>query len=175
MPIYSAQKRFAEGHESWKKYIQWSGQSAVKEIVTFDRMLCEPVIEDLIDEDWLHNIHADNMTYFFSEFSYLLKRIEFDSVLHSILELTKRPDSDVVPTESFQFCGYDIMDSDDSISVLLNCGPFPDMFSSDNTNSFGLVEKLDDANRIAENIRAANPDEYHCRDCRVWGIARYKC
>ena len=173
MPFYSAQERFTAANPGWQKYIDWSGRNSAVEIITFDGMLCSPLIDELTDEDWQHNIRADNMAYFFSEYVYLLTRISFDPAKHNILELTQRPDCNVVPTDSFQFCGYDIMDSDDSISVLLNCGEFPNIFSPADTNSFGLLDKLDDANRIADNIRTANPDEHHCRDCRVWGIARY--
>ena len=173
MPIYSAQERLTASDAAWQKYIDWSGRTSAIEIVTFDGMLCSSAIDELIDEDWQHNIHADNMVYFFSEYEYLLKRISFDPAKHNILELTQRPDCNAVPTECFNFCGYDIMDSDDSISVLLNCGEFPGIFSPGDTNSLGLLDKLDDANRIANNIRMANPGEHHCKDCRVWGIARY--
>ena len=174
MPIYSAQERFTPSDESWAKYIEWSGRTSATEIITFDGMLCSSVIDDLTDEDWQHNIQADNMVYFFAGYDYLIKRICFDARKHNILELTKCPDAHVKPTDSFVFCGYDIMDSDDSISVLLNCGSFPDIFSPEQTNLFGLIDNLDHANRIAENIRIGNPDEHHCRDCRVWGIAKYK-
>ena len=34
-----------------------------------------------------------------------------------------------------------------------------------------LIDDPDHAYRIAETIRVANPEEHHCRDCRVWGIA----
>ena len=173
MPLYSAQERFTKNDDAWHGYIEWSGRTSATEIITLDYMLCSFVIDELIDEDWQHNIHADNMVYFFSEYKYLLKRISFDPAKHNILELTQSPDSNVVPTESFHFCGYDIMDSDDSISVLLNCGSFPDIFSPGDTSVFGLLDKLDEANRIAHDIRTANPDEHHCQDCRVWGIARY--
>jgi len=173
MPVYSAQERFTSSVSGWQKYIDWSGRTSAVEIITFDGMLCSSAIDDLTDEDWQHNIHADNMVHFFSGYQYLLERISFDPANHNILELTQRPTCNVTPTESFQFCGYDIMDSDDSVSVLLNCGAFPDIFSPNDTNSFGLLDQLDDANRIAKNIRVANPNEHHCRDCRVWGIARY--
>ena len=136
-------------------------------------LLPTEVIDELIDEDWQHNVHADDMLYFFTDYQYLLTRIQFDPAKHNILELTKKPDSNVVPTDAFRFCGYDIMDSDDSISVLLNCGSFPNIITSNDTNLVGLIDKLDDANRIAENIRRVNPDAPHCQDCRVWGIARY--
>ncbi len=142
MPLYSAQDRFTENDDSWLSYIEWSGRTDATEIITFDGMLCSSAIDDLTDEDWQYNVHADKLVYLFSEYEYLLKRIAFDPAKHNILEFTQRPDSNVIPTESFRFCGYDIMDSDDSISVLLNCGAFPGIFSPGDTNSFGLLDKL---------------------------------
>ena len=170
MTIYSAHERFTPKKDSWQSYIKWSDRTRATEIITFDDMLCSFLIDDKNDEDWLY---ATDNYQFFSSYEYLLKRIQFDDDKHNILELTKQPDSNLTPTKSFRFCGYDIMDSADSISVLLNCGSFPDIFLPRDTNLFGLLDKLEDANRIAKSLRLAYPDEYHCQDCRVWGIARY--
>ena len=173
MTAYSVQERFTPTSEGWVNCIEWSGRANACEIITFDGMLCPSPIDDLTAEDWSHNLHTDNSYHLFRDYKYLLGRIDFDICTHNVLELTAQPQIGVIPSPSFQFCGYDIMDSDDSVSVLLNCGAFPDIFSPLNTNSFGLVPGLDEALRIANDIREANPDEHHCRKCRVWGISRY--
>jgi len=82
------------------------------------------------------------MGNFFSGYQHLPERISFDPANHNILALTQRPACNVSPAESFQFCGYDIIDSDDSLSVLSNCGAFPDIFSPDDTNSLRLLDQL---------------------------------
>jgi len=98
MPIYSAQHRFTPRDKGWQKYTEWSGRTSASEIITFDGMLCSSVIDELTDEDWQHNIHADNMVHFFVGYDYLLKRINFDADIHNVLELTKQPTSKVAPT-----------------------------------------------------------------------------
>jgi len=147
---------------------------AARLLEALDGTLCPSLIDDLTAEDMSHNIYTDNSYLLFPDYKYLVTRDGFSLQTHNILELTMRPDSDVMPTESFQFCGYDIMGSGDSVSVLLNCGEFPDILSPNDTNSFGLLDSLAEADRIANDIRRSNPNEYHCRDCSIWGIAKYE-
>ena len=173
MAIYSAFERFTPADESWDDYIAWSGRSHATEIITTDAMLCSPAIAELTAEDWQHNLESDGLLHLFSDYEYLLNRIKFDATIHNIFELTKRPDSPLMPSASFLPCGYDILDTDDSISVLLNCGSFPGVFSPNETNTFGLIDELARAQEIAEDLRKANPTSHHCKDCRVWGISRY--
>ncbi|MEO8893026.1 MAG: hypothetical protein ABI417_16175 [Coleofasciculaceae cyanobacterium] len=40
-------------------------------------------------------------------------------------------------------------------------------------NQLGLVDDLERITKIAKTIRDAYPDDDHCGDCRVVGIARY--
>jgi hypothetical protein len=159
--------------DSWSRYIEWSGFHHIQEIVSIDTMLCPSLIDTLIDDDWKFNIHADYRVYFFHNLEYLKRRIKYESSRHNILALTEQPTSIVAPPSGFTYCGYDIIDSFDSISVLTNCGTFSSIFSANDINQFGLVEDLDRATQIADSIREANPDDDHCCDCHVWGIARY--
>jgi hypothetical protein len=87
--------------------------------------------------------------------------------------LTERPTHVPEPIDGFVFCGYDILDSGDSYSVLVNCGAFPSIYTADDLNQLGLVDDLDRVTQIAETIRDAHPDDAHCWDCHVVGIARY--
>lgn len=173
-PIYSAHKRFtATAGEPWHTYIQWSGRTHATEIITVDGLICAPVIHELIASDWDHNIQADHMIYFFSDYQYLLERIQFDPKKHNILELTQHPTQEVISTPPFHFCGYDIVDGDNSISVLLNCGPFPDILSPAETNQLGLIDTLEHANHLTKEIQRTYIQDIHCQTCCVWGIARY--
>lgn len=173
MPIFAAYQRFdPQCGDSWASYIEWSGLHHVREIISTDPMLCPSLIDTLIDDDWNFNIHADNRCYFFSDADYLKRRIKYDSSRHNILALSEQPTQIPEMINGFEFCGYDILDSFDSISVLLNCGGFPTIFATDDHNEFGLVDDLDHATKIAKTIRETNSEEPHCKDCRVWGIAR---
>lgn len=159
--------------DSWSNYIESSGFQHIQEIVSTDIMLCPSLIDTLIYEDWNFNIHADYRTHFFYDYQYLKRRIEYDSSRHNILALTERPTQNPTPIDGFEFCGYDILDSGDSYSVLVNCGGFPSIYTADDLNQLGLVDDLDRVTKIAETIRDAHPNDDHCWDCRVLGIARY--
>lgn len=166
----ACQKFDSQCGDSWSGYLEWSGFYHLDELVSTD---CPSLIENLVDEDWNFNIHEDDLLYFFRDYEYLKQRVRYDPARHNILAVTVRPTQTPDAIDGFEFCGYDIMDSDDSISVLTNCGKFPSIYSADDLNRFGLVTDLDRVTKIAEAIRAANADDPHCRDCRVWGIARY--
>lgn len=171
--IFAACQKFNSScGESWTRYIEWSGYDQIQEIVSADSILCPSLIDELIDDDWNFNIHADNRVYLFRDFEYLMRRVNYDPSHHNILALTEQPVKTPFYPSQFTFCGYDILDSDDSISVLLNCGAFPSIFSAADLNPLGLLDELGRATTIADNIRKAHPDDSHCGDCRVWGIAR---
>lgn len=159
--------------DTWSRYIEWSGFRHIDELVSADSMLCPSLIDSYVDADWEFNIHADNRVYFFHDHEYLKRRINYDPSRHNILSLIERPTLTPAAIDGFTFCGYDILDSDDSISVLTNCGAFPSIYTADDINRFGLVTDLLRVAKIAETIRETNANDHHCCDCRVWGIARY--
>jgi hypothetical protein len=172
--MFAAHKRLdPPSGERWTSYIEWSGLKHLKEVVSTDNLLCPSVITDLIDSDWKYNIHADCCTHFFRDWQYLRKRIDYDPQLHNILGLVESPTSLVDAPDEFEFCGFDILDSWNDISVLTNCGGFPDVFKNNEVNQFGLLNELARANEIAGVIREQNPEDPHCCDCRVWFLCRY--
>ena len=173
-PMFAACRKFdLRCGESWSRYIEWSGFRHINELVSTDSMLCPSLIDTLIEADWEFNIHADNRVYFFHDYEYLKRRISYDASRHNLLAITERPTQAPHPIDGFAFCGYDILDSDDSISVLTNCGAFPSIYTADDLNQFGLITDLGRVTKIAETIRDTNAEDHHCCDCRVWGIARY--
>ena len=172
--MFAAHERFGPScGESWISYIQWSGFHHISELVSTDEMLCPSVLGELIDEDWHHNIHADFKTYFFRDFEYLKRRIDFDPARHNLLSIIERPDSSTRADGGFEFCGYDILDSYDSVSVLTNCGGFPEIFEASEVNRYGLLDDFSRALDIAAKLREAEAEDPHCADCRVWSLRRY--
>lgn len=174
IPVFVACHKFNPScGDSWSRYIEWSGFGHIQEIVSTDIMLCPSLIDTLIDEDWNFNIHADNRTHFFHDYEYLKRRIGYDASRHNILALIERPTHVSMSIDGFEFCGYDILDSGNSYSVLVNCGGFPSIYTADDLNQLGLVDDLDRVTKIAETIRDQYPDDDHCSDCYVVGISRY--
>jgi hypothetical protein len=172
--MFAACQRFDQRNgDSWSRFIEWTGFQHIREIVSIDTMLCPSLIDELADEDWQYNIHADYRTSFFRDAKYLRRRIDYDCFRHNILALTKEPTSFVEPPNGFAFRGYDILDSYDSISVLTNCGAFPSIYSVEDINEYALVSDLDRVTEIASAIRKPHWDDHRRQECRVWGIARY--
>jgi hypothetical protein len=171
--FYSINKRFGSFcGDSWQTYVAWRGISQVQETVTTDLMLCSSVLADLIDLDWTYNIHENYRTHLFHDADYLSQRVNFDPAIHNLLAIAPNPSSATQIPDHFVFCGYDILDSQDSISVLLNCGSFPSIFTDSELNPFGLLSDRDRVYEIANAIQIAYPEEAHCCDCRVWLISR---
>ena len=171
--LFTARQRFVPCQtNNWSSYIKFSGFTHITEVITLDSILCPDLIDDLTDEDWAHNVQADYRITWFTNRTYLRQRINWRVGQDQLLAILEQPIhiSEVPPT--FQFCGFDILDGDDSNSVLTNCGKFPGIFNPSDVNTFGLLSDLDHANTIAAQIRADFPDEPHCHNCRVWQIAR---
>ncbi len=171
---FIACKRFTpSNNDSWEGYRDFSGFGHIVELVTMDEILCPNLVCELIDDDWEYNIHADNRTHWFVDYEYLKHRINYDSKRHNILAIREQPSDTATPPQGFKQCGFDIVDSYESISVLTNCGQFPGFFDPTEVNSYGLLDALERAFDVADNIRKENTDEPHCQDCRVWQIAQH--
>ncbi|TWT88206.1 hypothetical protein Mal64_16850 [Pseudobythopirellula maris] len=172
--FYSANAKFGPHcDERWTGYIAWRQVSQVSEIVSTDTLLCPNLIKEYTSQDWDHNVQEDYRTDFFLDPQYLRERVDYDPLLHNILAITVRPTCDPPVPDGFVHCGYDILDSFESLSVLTNCGSFPEIFPDSEINTLGLLDSRDRANAIANRIRTEYPEESHCMDCRVWYLARY--
>ncbi|MEM9483338.1 MAG: hypothetical protein AAGA83_06560 [Cyanobacteria bacterium P01_F01_bin.116] len=169
----TARQRFIPSQtKDWQSYIQFSGFTHITEVVTLDSVLCPDLIDDLIDEDWSYNVQADCRITWFTDLAYLRQRINWHVGQDQLLAIMENPTHIHEVPPKFEFCGFDIVDDHDSNSVLTNCGPFPDIFSSSDVNIFGLLSDLDQANAIAAKIRIDFLNAPHCSNCRVWQIAR---
>ncbi|MEM8614659.1 MAG: hypothetical protein AAGF93_21800 [Cyanobacteria bacterium P01_H01_bin.105] len=171
--FFTARQRFTPSQtRDWHSYLQFSGFTHVIEVVTLDSILCPDLIDEIIDADWFHNVQADYRLTWFTNLAYLRQRITWRTGQHQLLAILEHPYQvhEVPPT--FKFCGFDILDDHDGNSVLTNCGQFSGIFRPSDVNPLGLLSDLDQANTIAAQIRVNFPDEPHCRNCRVWQVAR---
>ena len=174
--LFTARQRFAPCQtNNWHSYIQFSGFTHVTEVITLDSILCPDLIDTLIDEDWSHNVQANYRITWFTKLDYLRQRISWRPGKDQLLAILEHPTHiyDVPP--AFAFCGFDILDGDDGNSVLTNCGQFLERdagFTPSDVNQFGLLSDLEHANTVAAKLRSSFPDDPHCRNCRVWQIAR---
>jgi hypothetical protein len=172
-PWFIATEPFTRNEgQRWDKYVEWSGLKQLDELVSFDELLCPPLLRELKDEYWPHIVNEDFMLHFFTDFDFLMKRvshIERKNVLCVYRNPTAPPDTPSF--ENFRFLGYDLVDTEGSISALTNCGGFPDVFANSELSNLGLLTNFHRAVEIQRNLRIKHPEERHA-NCHLWGISR---
>ena len=73
--------------------------------------------------------------------------------------------------ENFIFCGYDLCDLDDTVSVLTNCeGVCDDVIDYSRLNDFGLIDDFDVAYQAKRLLQERAGDEEHsnCQIIKIW-------
>jgi len=173
-PWYIATKRFGPWRGAcWTKYTSWSGLGKLRELITLDNGLCPTVLPDIERDFWPHIVNEDFMLHFFTDLDFLLTRIE-GIPERNLLCVYRNPPHHPVPPDTpikFGFVGYDVVDIHGDVSALTNCGPFPDVFSTDELLPYGLLANRERAVDIRARLRAHYPDHSHT-DCHVWAVFR---
>jgi hypothetical protein len=155
--------------ETWTNYVAWSGLTQLVEVVSLDSSLCPPVIRELEEEDWKHNVNEDGAIFFFLDLDYLLRRVAGLGPAN-ILAATRNPEGecgDLLPGGRFEFKGYDLIGQGNS--ALANCGGFPLAFQNEELSRSGLVPTLARAREIQASLRDNYPDTSDA-DCDIWAL-----
>jgi hypothetical protein len=172
-PWFIATKPFTPmDDQRWDKYVEWSGLKQLQELVSLDELLCPPLLREIKDEYWPYIVNEDFMLHFFTDFDFLMKRvapIQRKNVLCVYRNPTAHPDGPCFG--EFRFLGYDLVDSECSISALTNCGGFPDVFANAELSNLGLLTNFHRAVEVQRNLRIIHPEESHA-DCHLWAILR---
>ena len=172
-PVFTAVESFdAQSGDRWTDYIRWSGLTHVKEIVSLDSWLFPSLFDELTDEDWNHNVHADGRIHLFRDLPYLLQRVGAEQRIN-VLALVEEPsqaDLSLVADTSFRLKGFDLVGATD-MSALTNCGGFDKAFSAGDLSDVGLLPGLEQAYAVRDRLKEHYPDEGDA-DCLVWAIWR---
>ena len=172
-PLFIATERFDPTDEAWQKYFEWAKIPALAEVVSLDGSLCNPVIGELLDEDWSHIVNADFQHRYFRHLDYLLNRVQAVK-RRNILGLYQNPNTHFAKAPAagdFRFMGYDLIEEQTHISALANCGGFPDVFSNKELNSFGLISQFERASEVKKLLAEKHPQEPHAQ-CEMYAIWR---
>jgi hypothetical protein len=173
-PLFVAKRRFdRNAGERWQSYLHWSGLSHLREVVSLDTILCPTVPDELIPEDWEHNVHADYQTCYFRSLDYLRARVAGQTDLN-LLAIMQHPSAAELAADSlpgFVFLGFDLLDVCGDVSALTDCGGFDDVFTSAELSPVGLLTGLERAYAVRDALRGRYPEEHHAR-CDVWAIWR---
>jgi hypothetical protein len=170
-PLFIAVEPFdpSDG-ENWSKYFSWAKIPALREVITLDMALCPRLISEIEPEDWEHNVNEDFRLQYFYNLAYLQERVVGVSRKH-ILGVYRNPEVhiDQPPAINFNFVGYDLIEEATQISALTNCGGFPDTFSNQELNRFGLIDTFQRAAEIHHDLAERNPSEPHA-NCELYAI-----
>lgn len=174
-PVFVARRRFGpEAGERWTRFVAWSRLLQLREVVSLDAMLCPAVPDELVPEDWQHNVHADYQLNHFRSLDYLRRRVA-DVMGLNLLAILKEPSAGElgrVTVPGFRFVGFDVLDTHGDVSALTNCGGFDDVFTPDELNPVGLLDARARAGAVRRGLRAAYPDQQHAV-CDVWALWRW--
>jgi hypothetical protein len=136
-----------------------------------DLILCPNVIEDLLPEDWEHNIHEDFKLNLFRDVEYVCRRTRGRDRVQ-ILALIQNPTENDLSTfadSRFQFCGFDLVELPTGISALVNCGGFDKAFVGADLSDCGLLPEFSKAAEVRKRLREEYPEEHHA-NCDMWAI-----
>jgi hypothetical protein len=175
-PLYVANRRFGpQAGARWSDYIAWSGLMQLGEVVGLDEMLCPPVLDDVREDDWPHIVNESFMLNCFTDLAWLLARVlsqEGSLADCNILCVHRNPQIEPELPEDFDLLGYDLVDVHGGVSVLTNCGGYPDQFAPAELNRVGLLNRLDRARALQKALPMAHPDDSHAV-CHVWAVGRW--
>jgi len=167
---FVAVEKFDPLHEGWKKYIEWSRLSQLKEVISLDCSLCPAVVREALEEDWDHIAEEVFIGFYFRDREYLMSRTK-NTMDKNLLAVVLEPDSDnqTRNIERGCFIGYDLIERESGISALTNCGGFPESFENQELNEFGLIPEYLRAKEVQAALLINNPDEPHA-NTELWAI-----
>src|ERR1700760_2033422 len=91
-PWFIATKPFGPGDgEVWRRYVEWSGLSQLRELVSLDEILCPTVLPDIHDRYWPHIVNEDFMLRYFRDLTFLQKELGGARTGHHLLCVYRDP------------------------------------------------------------------------------------
>ena len=155
--------------EKWLSYIKWRGLSNLTSFESIDGILRPNLFTPQTDQDWQNCVNADFKINLITNLSYartvLGKNTNADLVGVEIeLDNTYEPTTGLL--------GYDIIDSDCSISLLTNWGIDEKNLMSTHISENALIKELARAVEIRNTLRAKFSEDGHAEKCEIWAVYR---
>ena len=154
--------------DKWRSYIQWSGLKQLNRVLSLDGILNPPILDEFTN----HNIQEDFATDFWGDIEYLISRLPEDKNfnVYAVIRSPENEVSNLVPDERFSFVGYDLVDKKGGISVLTNCGGFPNAFHDFELSGDGLLKDYNRAGEVHEALMRNYAKDNPHADCLIWAI-----
>ena len=168
--FYKVVKQFKKEDdiEQWQAYINFSGLGQIEAFCSLDGMHNHSLFTPESVEDWHNCVNEDYKIEMITNLDYAIVVAERypGARLFGLIIDPRQAD---MPKDG-QLLGYDIMDGDYSISLLTNCGGFPDLFDNSRINRFGLLDEVAEAYAIRDHLRVAYADDPHAGACAVIAV-----
>jgi len=173
---YTAIERFDPNNgERWIGYTRWLGRTDLKRVVTLDSLLCPAVVHVESGDDWEFVAKEDFMLDFFTDLGFVLRRVSGHrpSVVVAVTREPSAADVSGFSDPSFEFAGFDVVDTQCLTSALLSSSRFPEVCKvSELSEESGLLMSRKRAFAIRDTLRQCHPDCEKAK-CYVWAIWRY--
>ena len=168
--VYKVVKQFKKEDdiEKWHPYMNFSGLNQIEAFCSLDGMLNYSLFTPDSVEDWDNCVKEDYKIDMITNLAYAKAVAERYPGAH-IFGLIIDPQQAETPREG-QLLGYDILDYDYAISLLTNCGGFPDLFDNSRINRFGLLDDLAEAYAVRDKLRVGYANDPHAGACEVIAV-----
>lgn len=161
--------------DTWTRYVQVSGLSALEEVIGLDCSLCPCLIDELGEDDCRHTVYAEHLFGVFDDPDYLLglcaNRNRKSAQLLALAREPSEEDVERFQEKGFAFKGYELIEEPTCISALTNCRGFEKAFKGSELSACGLIPNHSRAYEVRRLLREHYPDELRA-DCNVWAIWR---
>ncbi len=88
----------------------------------------------------------------------------------AVLKINKGKEIPII--DGYEFCGFDLAEEDTKVSTLTNCYDILDgIYPYEKLNQYGLLDNIEDAEMIQEQLPINDPDEPHAY-CDIYAIWR---
>jgi hypothetical protein len=172
IPWFIATQQFTPEDKSWKKYVEWSGLTQLKELISLDSALCPTILPKTKAEYWPHIVNEDFVLNFFLDFDFLIEQIKHIENKNVLCVFRNPRQIPAAPSAAnFEFVGCDLLEVNGGVSALTNCGGFPDVFANAELSEVGLLKDFDRANEVNALLRSLHPNDPHA-NCDLWAIFR---
>ncbi len=110
-----------------------------------------------------HKVHEFLAHDLFSDLSYLMKRVANEPQIEILAVL---PEPTLVQVSqfnspSFEFLGYELIDTENRIDPLLNCSTFMSLIPVERLTNTGLISDFNKAKQIQKELTDRFPDHIH--------------
>jgi hypothetical protein len=176
MYFYAAIERFDPGNgERWVGFTRWLGRTDLKRIITLDNNLCPPVVHPESAHDWQFVAKEEFMLDFFTDLNFVRQRVvgHRPSVIVAVARDPAEEDLSGFTLPDFEFAGFDVVDTQFTVSAALNPSRFPGVTDDVSKLSVesGLIRSRERAFRVRDTLRQRYPDREDAR-CYVWAVWR---